>query len=64
MVIGEKAKEQTVLLDQIDNIEHLYFAGGEPLISETHYKILDLMLLHNKRNINIYFFNAYPLVYL
>ena len=49
----EEDKILDILLDQIDNIEHLYFAGGEPLISETHYKILDLMLLHNKRNINI-----------
>ena len=37
----------------IDYLESVYFAGGEPLIMEEHYKILDLLLKHNKSDIKI-----------
>jgi len=39
--------------ENIDYLESVYFAGGEPLIMEEHYKILDLLLKHNKSNIKI-----------
>ena len=39
--------------ENIDYLESVYFAGGEPLIMEEHYKILDLLLKHNKYDINI-----------
>ena len=29
------------IIEQVDNIERIYFAGGEPLIMEDNYKILD-----------------------
>jgi len=37
----------------IDYLESIYFAGGEPLIMDEHYKILDLLLKHNKSDIKI-----------
>lgn len=39
--------------EQINNIEHVYFAGGEPLVNQTHYKILDLLIKHNRKNVEI-----------
>ena len=39
--------------ENIDYLESVYFAGGEPLIMEEHYKILDLLLKHNKSDIRI-----------
>jgi radical SAM protein with 4Fe4S-binding SPASM domain len=39
--------------ENIDYLESVYFAGGEPLIMEEHYKILDLLLKHNKSDIKI-----------
>lgn len=48
----------STLLFVEQNIEYLdtvYFAGGEPLIMEEHYKILDLLLKYNKSNIKIYY---------
>ena len=35
------------------NVEHIYFAGGEPLITEEHYKILDKLLSINHTNLKI-----------
>jgi radical SAM protein with 4Fe4S-binding SPASM domain len=39
--------------ENIDHLESVYFAGGEPLIMEEHYKILDLLIQHNKLDIEI-----------
>ena len=39
--------------ENIDYLESVYFAGGEPLTMEEHYKILDLLLKHNKSDIRI-----------
>jgi organic radical activating enzyme len=39
--------------ENIDHLESVYFAGGEPLIMEEHYKILDLLIKHNKLDIEI-----------
>jgi radical SAM protein with 4Fe4S-binding SPASM domain len=33
----------------VDNIELVYFAGGEPLITDEHYKLLDIWLEQNKQ---------------
>lgn len=41
-----------VLEDQIDNVEVVSFAGGEPLLMDEHWKILDL-LIKKKRFINL-----------
>lgn len=47
--------EQLVKLVEkhIEHIEHIYFAGGEPLINSFHYDILDLLIKHNKTNVKI-----------
>lgn len=37
----------------IDTIESVYFAGGEPLINEAHYRILELFIKNKKTNIPI-----------
>ncbi len=37
----------------LPHIEEIYFAGGEPLLMEEHYKILDYFLANDKRNIRI-----------
>ena len=34
----------------VDNIESVYFAGGEPLITDEHYTLLDIWLEQNKQN--------------
>ena len=39
------------ILDQIPNMEIAYFAGGEPLITEQHYIILEEMIRQKKTNI-------------
>ena len=36
------------LTDQIQHVEKIYFAGGEPLLMDEHWKILD-MLVENKK---------------
>ena len=38
---------------QLNNLKRIYFAGGEPLLMEEHYKILDLFLENNKSDIDI-----------
>jgi organic radical activating enzyme len=35
------------------NLENVYFAGGEPLVLEGHYKMLEFLISKNKTNINI-----------
>lgn len=37
----------------LDIVEEIYFAGGEPLISEEHYKILKKLIKHKKYHIPI-----------
>ena len=39
--------------ENINYLESIYFAGGEPLIMEEHYQILDLLIKYNKLNIEI-----------
>ena len=41
------------VIDQIQNIDQVYFAGGEPLIIDEHYKILDLLLKNNRTEIEL-----------
>ena len=51
------AKEDTALLqdviNQIPNIETAYFAGGEPLITEEHYIIIEEMIRKNRTDIKL-----------
>jgi hypothetical protein len=41
------------VIDQIPNIELAYFAGGEPLITEEHYFLLEEMIKQNKTDIRL-----------
>ena len=48
----------------IDSVEQIYFAGGEPLIMDEHYKILEYLISNNKTDIGIsYNTNMSTLVY-
>lgn len=49
---SEKKSERTEKLKKIlpyvnNSVESIYFAGGEPLITDEHYAILDKLLSHN-----------------
>lgn len=37
----------------LDNITEIYFVGGEPLLMEYHYKILDLLVANNKFDVKL-----------
>jgi radical SAM protein with 4Fe4S-binding SPASM domain len=37
----------------IDIVEHIYFAGGEPLLMDEHYKILDMLVAKNRFDVII-----------
>ena len=39
------------VIDQIDNMEIAYFAGGEPLITEEHYILLEEIIKRNRHDI-------------
>lgn len=39
----------------IDTVEKIYFAGGEPLIMDEHYKILEYLIKIGKTDINIFY---------
>ena len=41
------------VIDQIPNMETAYFAGGEPLITEEHYILLEEMIRTGKTDINL-----------
>jgi len=42
----------------LDTVEHIYFAGGEPLIMDEHYEILDYLLEKKKTNNVSIFYNT------
>jgi MoaA/NifB/PqqE/SkfB family radical SAM enzyme len=46
-------KQLQYIEKNIDTLEHVYFAGGEPLINEEHYRILQLLIDHKKTNITL-----------
>ena len=37
----------------VDVVEHIYFAGGEPLIMDEHYKILDMLVAKDRYDVVI-----------
>ena len=37
----------------IDHVEHIYFAGGEPLIMEEHYRILNALIAKGKTDVRL-----------
>ena len=42
---------QQDLYDQIPNLQRAYFAGGEPLITEDHYELLEEMIRQGRTDI-------------
>ena len=38
---------------QIDNLEQVYFAGGEPLIMEEHYRLLNELIKRGRTNVRL-----------
>ena len=51
------------VIEQIDNIELCYFAGGEPLITEEHYVMLEEFIRRGKKPILRYNTNASNIKY-
>lgn len=41
------------VLTQIDNAEMIYFAGGEPLIADEHYEIIEELIRRNRTDIKL-----------
>jgi radical SAM protein with 4Fe4S-binding SPASM domain len=41
------------LVDHIEHVEQIYFAGGEPLLMEEHYKILDELIKLKKFDVRL-----------
>jgi MoaA/NifB/PqqE/SkfB family radical SAM enzyme len=41
------------LMSHIDHVEHIYFAGGEPLIMEEHYRILDELIRRKRFDVRL-----------
>lgn len=41
------------LVEHLDYVEQIYFAGGEPLLMEEHYKILDELVRKKKFNVRL-----------
>ena len=39
--------------DNLENLESLYFAGGEPIISPMHWKILEILVKHEKFDVRL-----------
>ena len=37
----------------LEHVEHIYFAGGEPLIMDEHYQVLDYFVKHQKFDVEI-----------
>lgn len=50
--------------EQLDNIEQIYFAGGEPLIMEEHYRLLNELIKRGRTDVRlIYNTNFTQIVY-
>lgn len=45
------------ILDQLENyvpdVEEVYFAGGEPMLMDEHYRILDILKKHNRFDVKL-----------
>ena len=57
LVIERPVEDTQDLIDQvsdlIDRVEEFYFAGGEPLMMEEHYRILDLLIESGKSEVRL-----------
>jgi len=53
-----------ILEDQIDNVKRIYFAGGEPLLMDEHWQLLDKLVEKKRFDVKLsYNTNASSLVY-
>jgi sulfatase maturation enzyme AslB (radical SAM superfamily) len=53
-----KAQRQSILehaLAHMDHVEHVYFAGGEPLIMDEHYAIMNRLLERGRTDVAIFY---------
>ena len=52
VTLTDDAEQRMINLikEQIHNVESVYFAGGEPLINDCHYEILDILIANNKHD--------------
>ena len=41
------------LKEQLDYVEEIYFAGGEPMLMDEHWQILDMLVEHKKFNVKL-----------
>jgi len=41
--------------EHIDKVKYIYFAGGEPLIMDEHYEILDMLVKSNNTSCRLYY---------
>lgn len=48
--------------ENLNYIEEMVFAGGEPLINDIHYQILNLLINFNKTNIKISYFTNFSIL--
>lgn len=55
--LKNKSKQQLdeIIERDINNVEHIYFAGGEPMISEQHYHILDKLIEHERFDVTLWY---------
>jgi MoaA/NifB/PqqE/SkfB family radical SAM enzyme len=51
--INDEANFFNQLEKLIEGVEEFYFAGGEPLVMDEHYKVLDLLLENNKTDVHL-----------
>ena len=50
---GERPKLVDQLLEHIDVVEQIYFAGGEPMMMDQHYRILEALEAHKKFDVRL-----------
>lgn len=50
---SEISNTMSFIEEEINNLDSIYFAGGEPLIMDEHYQILDLLIKHQRTDIDI-----------
>lgn len=43
------------LTEHIDSIEEVYFAGGEPILMDEHYQLLDLLISKNRTDVRLFY---------
>lgn len=51
--LSKTTKLLSEFLSHVDDVEFVYFAGGEPLITEEHYIILEELIRKNKTNVKV-----------